>query len=111
MSEHLCPISGELCSRPGRVVPGATTISNEGYCGGKEENDGICSIIDLRMNSSDILQWSHNLVASRVNSTTVNIIKSGLDPRSEEIYEISSGYQTQKRKINFPDFSQPARKV
>lgn len=107
MSEYLCPITKRLCPRPGEVAPGAVVTSAEGYCGGKNPEDGICpKIPESTREKGPLLE---NLIFKRVSTTRVTISRSVWPSEhsspSELIYIIESGLQTLKTKPNLPDLS------
>jgi hypothetical protein len=79
-----------MCLRPGATVPGAKTISNEGYCGGKNPEDGICPKIFSYIKSEDLLANPNlkNLTVEKYNSTTVHINEKHERQESENKTEI-----------------------
>ncbi len=75
ISEYLCPISGELCLRPGEVCKGAQLLSKDGLCGG-EIDQGVCPIADeeLRRVAVDLSEkkiTKEDVLIMRVDKTTV----------------------------------------
>ena len=73
MSEYICPITDELCPRPGKVVPGATVLSDEGYCAGEKSGDPICpKIVDYVEGGNLLSKFDpKDIVYERKSPTTV----------------------------------------
>lgn len=101
MGEYICPITKELCLRPGEPLPGGTDMSDEGYCGGEQPDVHVCSIIIdvVRLKLPSLPQPTYMIPSP----TTVCIYE--YDNPENRLYKIVSGKVT-KNMIYLPDFTQ-----
>lgn len=87
MSEYICPITNELCPRPGRVATGATVLSDEGYCAGEKSSDPICPEIINYVKGENLLSKfdSKNIIYERESPTTVYVRDTSHKQHSREV--------------------------
>jgi hypothetical protein len=83
-----------MCPRPGEVAPGAVVTSAEGYCGGKNPEDGICPVVIAHAEATALFRHrnpKNNVLERKSPTTVVYIYDKSLSTKRR--VRIQNGYE------------------